>query len=185
MFSCSKVKVLLSFLCGNSANLGGRHCGGYHMVAVRGMPRRGGLALLLLAAAVGATGGARQQGLSVLFGRPVLINDGAAKPQMMYLRGGVQAPDDPRAILIEEKGNSLDWGSVGGRVYATADGGRSWRLAWNITTAGQRGFKTVMVPASGGAGAVHDLAFWGGHPAFPLDKRLGSINVPPPPPLQP
>ena len=147
------------------------------------MPRRAGVALLqLTAAALTATGGEQQpEGLSAHFGRPVLINAGAAKPQMMYLRGGVQAPEDPQAILIEEKGNSLDWGSVGGRVYATADGGRSWSLAWNITTAGQRGFKTVMVPAGGGA--VHDLAFWGGHPAFPLAKRLGSINVPPPPPF--
>eukprot|EP01052_Picozoa_sp_SAG31_P009916 SAG31_NODE_531_length_14413_cov_7.712659_18_plen_228_part_00 len=120
------------------------------------------------------------------FAPPVLINadvdgygkgGGGKRRGMMYLRGGAQAPRDRSSILIEEKGNSVDWGDVGSVVYSTTDGARSWRPAWNVSVPGERAFKTVLVPTIDGQG-LHDLAFWPkAAGAFPLDERISAISA--------
>ena len=61
----------------------------------------------------------------------MLINANAAKPNMMYAKSGAQAPDDPRAIIVEEKGN----GAQRSNVYETADGGGTWEKLSRPTNA--------------------------------------------------
>lgn len=87
------------------------------------------------------------------FGAPVLINAGAAKPNMMYVKSGAQAPDDPRAIITEEKGN----GAGRTNLYETSNGGLSWHSASQHVSTTLPLIKTALVPAAGG---WHDLAYW-------------------------